>query len=194
MKQCCKCNKIKDSKEFYKNKSTDDGLSHACKSCTYTKKLPQTLKDKFESCVIKQDGCWDWDGSITSGGYTEVFWKGKHLVGSRVSYELHIGPIPEGKIVCHTCDNRKCTNPDHLFVGSNKDNSTDMVKKKRHIHGEKAYNAKLTNEDVINIRAEYQKGVRGKGYRSLAVKYGVSDITIYDIIRGKYWRHVDVGA
>lgn len=194
-KRCCRCGKIKDNKDFYKNKATIDSLSNACKLCTYT---PRTNRTKFksalevyESCVVKKDGCWSWNGSKDSRGYCSFSFNGTSHIAHRFSYETFNGPIPEGKLIRHTCDNPECTNPEHLLVGDHKDNANDMVERKRHVYGEKAYNAKLTEADVIDIKTNCPVG---SGYAEYARKYGVSHITIRDIVLGKYWRHVKVGT
>lgn len=202
-KQCCKCHKIKPTTDFYKNKSSHDKLSHACKSCTYTpkektnkpkikyqKKQPRfsSLLEKYEYYVVKQDGCWRWTGPKNQQGYGILSLKHIVISSHRFSYEHYIGPIPEGKLIRHSCDNPECSNPEHLSTGDHKENAQDMLDRSRCNVGSRAYNAKLTEEDVINIRAEYKRGE--VGYITLGKKYGVSDITIRDIILRKYWKHI----
>lgn len=103
-----------------------------------------------------------------------------------MSYELHHGDIKDGLYVCHRCDNPVCVNPEHLFLGTSAENSADRDAKGRHIthRGSDNVSAKLTEEDVIAIRASDGKGI------VLAAYYGVSPSRISEIRTGKKWRHV----
>jgi hypothetical protein len=92
-----------------------------------------------------------------------------------VAYEDRVGPIPEGMLVCHKCDNPPCCNPAHLFLGDVRDNSADMVQKGRSTHGERHGNAKLSDADVAVVRAALAGGMTG---RALADWFGVSEATI----------------
>jgi len=113
---------------------------------------------------------------------------GKSRRAHRISYEEFIGPIPEGKIVCHTCDNPGCINPAHLFVGDNSDNMNDMVIKGRSLKGEKHPGNKLTALDVSQIRARYTPGAIRQ--EDLAQEFGVNQTTIERIINRKIWKHI----
>lgn len=96
---------------------------------TYENPLTQLL-----ARVQKQeDGCWLWQGGLRSG-YGRLKVKGRLVTAHRLSYEVHIGPIPEGMLVCHTCDVRNCVNPAHFFLGTYKDNSDDKWNKGRANH------------------------------------------------------------
>ena len=93
----------------------------------------QTLKEAFWAHVTPggPDGCWEWQGYRHDWGYGKLAYRTQYYYAHRVSYELHYGPIPDGLHVCHTCDNPRCCNPAHLFVGTAKDNLSDMMMKGR---------------------------------------------------------------
>lgn len=97
------------------------------------------------------------------------------------------GPIPEGMLVCHTCDTGLCIEPNHLFLGTAQDNSSDMVKKRRSCIGERHGQAKLSTDDILAIRGAPK--AFGSGV-ALADQYGVSPATICNIRSRKNWRHM----
>jgi hypothetical protein len=88
---------------------------------------------RFFDKVRKTDTCWNWTGA-TRSGYGAIKIDGKVLGTHRVSYEMHHGIIPPGKLVCHTCDNPRCVNPEHLFLGTYSDNIIDALNKDRRIN------------------------------------------------------------
>lgn len=96
-----------------------------------------SMEERFWRRVQKTDSCWTWVGSLDGHGYGQIRASGPRdvtlmiLRAHRYSYELHVGPIPEGLNVCHHCDNPRCVRPDHLFVGTARDNAIDMVRKGR---------------------------------------------------------------
>jgi HNH endonuclease len=87
--------------------------------------------ERFWGRVDKSGECWEWTGSLGSHGYGEFGVAGDRVLAHRYSYELASGPIPDGLYVCHHCDNRRCVRPDHLFLGTARDNALDMVRKGR---------------------------------------------------------------
>ena len=97
----------------------------------------QNIKDRFMSKVDKTDSCWNWTANKSKGGYGKFKLKnGKQELAHRMSYKLYVGDIPKGEnihdtCILHKCDNRSCVNPDHLFLGTQKDNQMDMAYKGR---------------------------------------------------------------
>lgn len=114
----------------------------------------------FESLYIPEpnSGCWLWDASTTRGGYGQ-YWRGRERWRAhRLSFWIYVGDIPPGKLVCHRCDVPSCVNPDHLWIGSDRDNVLDTIRKGRRVvrvsGGEKHNWSKLTARDVVAIRAD----------------------------------------
>src|SRR5438105_15819938 len=93
--------------------------------------MRRSTPDDFWAKVDKTDGCWNWTGPLTEHGYARVMYHGQYVRAHRLAFELAIGPIPVGMFICHHCDNRRCVNPTHLFVGTNQDNIRDSVSKGR---------------------------------------------------------------
>lgn len=131
--------------------------------------------------------CWEWEGCIQSNGYGRITNQRRTQYAHRFMWEAFNGPIPNGFDVCHTCDNRKCVNPGHLFLGSRHDNMRDAVIKNRVQRGEDRYNAVLTEEIVREARRQRQ---RGKMVKDIAQEMGVPSYTLAPAIRGKTWSHV----
>ena len=134
------------------------------------------------------DECWEWSAGKCSG-YGSVRSKGKHEYAHRIAWALTFGQVPDGLHVLHRCDNPPCCNPAHLFLGTNLDNIKDKVSKRRATApaGSQSPNAKLTEDDVIDIRT-----VRafGASYGALAKAYGVARCTIINIVLRRAWKHV----
>lgn len=163
------------------------------------------------------DACWEWQAGRTDG-YGRFWLNGKSVAAHRTAYEIAVGPIPEGILMCHRCDNRPCCNPSHFFLGTCGDNSQDMVAKGRSLVGDKhpirrdptraarglsngAYThpetrprgenhgiAVLTDAAVRAIRAA---AAQGQSFRSIGRAFGVSKTTIAHIVHGRAWTHVD---
>lgn len=142
-----------------------------------------TLTIAFWQHVLKgvtEDACWIWLSS-TADAYGEFRWNGKYYKGHRVSYLLHRGDL-NGLQVLHTCDNRSCTNPKHLFLGTNADNVRDRDSKNRVCHGERHHDCKLTNEQVEEIK---WKSALGFTTRMLAKDYKIDQSHVTRIMNGQ---------
>jgi hypothetical protein len=146
---------------------------------------------RFWLKVRKTDQCWEWTGCKNVKGYGRLFIhkNGQRDVqlAHRLSYQAFIGDIPEGMFVLHGCDNPSCVKPDHLFLGTAQDNSSDMVAKDRHARGERSGVAKLTDVEVEEIKKLSKEGVSGV---MLAARFQVSVQTICGILKGRTWKHV----
>ena len=135
--------------------------------------LPERFTNKVS--IDSDTGCWNWTASTTEG-YGSYWNNGKvnrsHRYAYTTAYDYELQP---GEVVCHKCDNRQCVNPKHLFVGTQQDNMSDMVKKNRHT-------GKLHTSDVSNIRKMLQQGYSGN---HIAAVYGVSKHAISAIKNGR---------
>lgn len=130
-------------------------------------------------------GCWEWSSYRDKDGYGTISLNYKSVRAHRYSYEFHSGKSANGFLVCHSCDNPGCVNPDHLFIGSAKDNTHDMINKNRDtIIGEKNCKAKLKDQDIINIRNS------NKTTKELMVIYGLTKHSINNIKAKRTWKHL----
>lgn len=157
---------------------------HYLRGCT-----PQN----FWQHVDKTENCWLWMGRKHPFGYgvllfgREIARDRKQAFAHRVAWELTYGTIPSRTQVCHSCDVPVCCNPAHLFLGTQRDNMADKVKKDRQAKGTKVGCAKLTEDNVREIRACW--GVMAT-QRQLAREFGVHQSIISDIVTRKTWKHV----
>jgi hypothetical protein len=143
------------------------------------KDLDRILK---HSEPITEVGCWVWMGAVSNAGYGLcASEKNKISSAHRVAYEAFVGKIPEGMVVAHTCDNRLCVNPSHLWIATHKQNSQDMVIKNRSAKGEKCGKSKLNNEQIKFIRES------NLSHRVLGKMFNVSHANIGYVKRGATW-------
>jgi len=151
------------------------------------KKNKKKLKDRFFSFVEKTEYCWNWIGDIGVGGYGRIWHNGKTVKAHRLSYIKFKGKIPKGILVCHKCDNPKCVNPDHLFLGTEKDNTDDRDNKDRQARGSCHGMSKFTDKDIIEIKTLLLKNIT---ISEIAKIYAVDWGTIKNIKSGKTWKHI----
>lgn len=159
-----------------------------------TERMPNksTVREKLEaySWAVTECGCWIWLMSADKHGYGYFHIDAVSVKAHRASYEEYNGPVPKGMLVCHRCDTPACINPEHLFVGTYKDNAEDMVKKGRQSRkkGERIGTSKLLESEVREISLLLQHSQLAQG--AIAEKFKVNQRTISEINIGKRWTHV----
>lgn len=150
--------------------------------------LEKTRKRFFSKVTRTEADCWEWHRADKfSGGYGKFNVKAKQVLAHRYSWFLHQGTIPKGLLVCHTCDNRVCVNPQHLFLGTHADNTRDAWNKGRVLFGEKSPCSKITEVQVREIRRLCETGLTN---RTIAKKYNLNQSQVSRIKTGKRWGSV----
>lgn len=151
-----------------------------------------SVEERFNSKVVRSEtGCWLWTGCKDNHGYGQLaIRQGLKIRSHRISYELFVGEIPEGQFVLHKCDNPACVRPDHLFLGSQKDNMRDMDQKDRRKlpqarRGSENARAKFTDEEIITLRSRHASG---ETFSELARECGISTTNMSRILRGERYR------
>lgn len=154
-----------------------------------------SIHDGYENWVIRKDGCWGWSGWHNPAGYAYFSHKQKKYAAHRYSYEYYNGPIKQGMMVCHHCDNPECSNPTHLFLGTNSDNMKDCYMKGRRKNipvecmprGESCHLSKLKTEQIIEIKKMIQTGFTNT---EIACLFPVTHKNISLIRNEKIWKHI----
>jgi hypothetical protein len=169
------------------------GRSTKCPSCANRIRARRVFEARFWGKTDRTGSCWLWLGTRDKDGYGKYGARSitNEILAHRIAWTLTRGEIPSDMLVCHSCDNPPCINPEHLFLGSPLDNTRDMDKKgRRKSHGprgERAWTSKLNAASVLEIR---QKRADGALLTALAHEYNVTTQTIWQITSGRAWTHV----
>ena len=157
---------------------------------------PKDRRRFMSKVALRPDGCRQWTGGIGSGGYG-VFWMdGRQHRAARLALLMDGQDGGPGLMACHTCDNRACVRPLHLYWGTHADNMHDRAVRGRtargdrmphkRVHGSAHPRSKVNEEIVRDIRSRYRLGLGG----ALMREYGLSQATLWAIVNGRSWRHV----
>lgn len=136
---------------------------------------------------VDANGCWIWQGAIAPSGYGQIYHGGKTQNVHRLVFKSLNGEIPSRVHVCHSCDNRKCCNPRHLWPGTQRENIEDAAAKGRMVHGSKHHNAKLSEESVQKMVKRFREC---RSIREVSREFGVARTTTKRVIAGDGWNHV----
>lgn len=152
--------------------------------------------ERFWDKVTKTCSCWEWNASSrVNGSYGCMKINGKLIDTHRISWQICFGEIPKGKYICHSCDNRKCVNPKHLFLGTPRDNVLDAIKKgrlKQHfikpfLPGHISPRRRFNKEQIEAIRKLYANS--NKTMEQIGKEYGTYKQAISDIVKRRYYRN-----
>lgn len=157
----------------------------------YMKGRPKNSPEEFGRKLDKCGGpeaCWIWTGLKNKRGYGATSFDSVWISAHRLAFYFEHGEIPKGMCVCHKCDNPACCNPKHLFLGTRVENVSDMVSKERQARGMKHHSAKITEQQVLEMRRLYLE--TKVPVRIIAERFRVKRQTASRAILGKTWRHL----
>ena len=156
-------------------------------------KYRKSAEKRFWSKVVKSLGCWEYIGNIKEGKYGTIGVGGKYnnknVYAHRLSFFLSNGFLPDDLSVCHKCDNPKCVNPDHLFLGTTQDNVNDMVKKGRQTFGSRNPRAILSDSKIIEIINLWNNN---ETIKDISLKFNTSRANVCTIINRNSWKHLNI--
>lgn len=147
-------------------------------------RVAELYRKRFVSLFDKTKTCWVWRSAAKSKIRPRFQIKHKSYLAYRIAYVIYKGAIHKGLQVCHSCDNIYCVNPNHLWLGTQKQNLQDCRNKQRHMHGVDHTGTRLTNSKVLAIRKSKSL------YKNICAKYNISLATVSRIKNKKVWRHL----
>lgn len=176
-----------------------DGRRGFCLTCSGScgqqlrrRKFAENFEIRFWDKVSNMENphqCWPWKRSVNKCGYGTVGYQEKTWLAHRLAYVFAISAIPDGQIVCHTCDNPPCCNPAHLWLGTPLENTKDSIAKSRFTRasGEANGLAKLDADKVRTIRTRH---AAGENTRAIASDLAIDRSTVYKVLNGRAWRSI----
>ena len=173
-------------------------LGRRCRACG--KDMPKQ-RNKFcsDACsfqskvkIEESTGCVLWVASVARDGYGSFYARGKLIPAHRAAFRMAYGEFNESLNVPHRCDNPRCVNPDHLFLGTQAQNVADMLRKQRHVPSRGVANGRSKLTDEI-VRDMFVLRSKGQSFESIGRIYGVSRVTVSSIVKRLAWRHVAIG-
>ena len=147
-----------------------------------------TVRARLEAKTRKTASCWLWTGPLNTRGYGHMVITCTRAMAHRVSYWINRGQIPKGESVLHACDVPACVNPEHLRVGTARDNAADAIARGRTLRGERGTKAKLTEQQALEVIRLWSQGERTQA--QIAGLFGVTGSTVANIASGKTWVHL----
>ena len=202
---CSVCHKIFTRKKYEyirqlkRNPKTKFCCSRGCQLIYRASAGGQALRkplDEFKTKlfnkinkVLDKDSCWNWLGYINPfTGYGQIGYTKRTLKSHRETFKLVFNcDLTEDQQVCHTCDNRVCCRPQHMFIGTIQDNQADKICKNRQVKGEDVHCSKLT-EDQVKLARNLYKNNKTASY--LAKKFKIDVSTMWRVVNRRYWKHV----
>lgn len=146
--------------------------------------------ERFWTKITITPTCWWWNRSTSGHRYGHFRCSDRNVYAHRFAYQVYYGVDPGPSFVCHKCDNPRCVNPLHLFLGDQKANMRDAISKKRHAHGTRVVQSKLKEQDVQEIRDTYKPRAKGRSMYALARRFNVTQATIYRVLSRHCWKHI----
>ena len=188
MKLCIKCGSVKERDGFHLDSRRPDGLFPYCKECRLIPRKPKkcrTADEVLSDYIMRQDsGCKEWVGVLNRDGYGMCCYKAQRHRAHRLAFFTAYPDADQDLLVLHRCDNRRCINLDHLYLGSCQDNSNDMVQRGRQNprRGIFAHNAKLTEAKAVAIFLDKRT------YAEIAKDYGIAATTVQGVKNRRIWK------
>lgn len=200
-KECYKCGHKFEEASNYGKKFKKSYCSNECRK-TGQSLNDSELNDRFHKRFLKQisksrnpDNCWKWKGALDINGYGRFSRGYKHIPAHRASWLILMGEISDGMNVLHKCDNPPCTNPSHLYLGTDKDNARDRVERNRYrkinkkVRGTRNHRARITQMTAIKIKRRLAKN---KTINEIAKELNVTRPTIENIKHKKSWAYLEI--